>query len=100
MMRLLDNHLISKGVPVIITEFGAVSKTIIEDGQESTNESEVLAWLKDYMTETNKYGIKCVWWDNGNYSNSGERFGIFDRRNLTWFSQNIADALIEYAIQE
>ncbi len=100
MMRLLDNHLISKGVPVIITEFGAVNKTMIVDGQETTNESDVLAWLKDYMTETNKYGIKCIWWDNGNYSEDGERFGIFDRRNLTWFSQNIADALIENATQE
>ena len=81
----------NQGVPVIITEFGAVNKN---------NEEEVIKWIKDFMTTMNEYGIKCVWWDNGVYTGSGEKFGIFNRKNLSWYSQNIADALINNAIYE
>ena len=86
--RLLDTFLLKEGVPVIVTEFGAVNKERPE---------EVIKWLDDYLGTMNEYGIKCIWWDNGNYSSSGEKFAIFDRRNLTWFSQDIADALVEKA---
>lgn len=84
-LRLLDTFLLKEGVPVIVTEFGAVNKG---------NTEEVVKWINDYLGAMNEYGIKCVWWDNGNYTNSGEKFGIFDRRNLTWYSQEIADALV------
>lgn len=30
---------------------------------------------------------------------SGEQFGLFDRKNLTWFDQDIADAFVKYAQQ-
>lgn len=94
----LNNNLIKKGIPVIVTEFGAVNKTYTNaDGQETQNTQEIIKWLADYMEIMNGCGIKCIWWDNGNYSDSGEKFGIFDRRNLTWYSQEIADALVEYA---
>lgn len=88
--KLWDKELQNKrNIPVIVTEFGAVNKE---------NEEEVLKWVEDYMNAMNKYGIKCVWWDNGNYSASGEKFAIFDRRNLTWYSQKIADKLIEMSV--
>ena len=89
-IRLLDSFLIKKGMPVIVTEFGAVNKE---------NTEEVIKWINDYLGAMNEYGIRCVWWDNGNYTNPGEKFGIFDRRNLTWYSQEIADALVEAAAQ-
>lgn len=87
-LRLLNSNLIQKGIPVIVTEFGAVNKG---------NTQEVIKWLEDYLGAMNEYGIKCIWWDNGNYTNPGEKFGIFDRRKLTWYSQEIADALVKYA---
>lgn len=97
---LLNNNLIKNKVPVIVTEFGAVNKTYINaDGIETQNTQEVIKWLADYMEIMNEYGIKCVWWDNGNYSEPGEKFGIFDRKNCTWYSQEIADALVEYAAE-
>lgn len=86
--RLLDSFLLKEGIPVIVTEFGAVNKEKPE---------EVIKWLDDYLGTMNEYGIKCIWWDNGNYSSPGEKFAIFDRRNLSWFSQEIADALVEKA---
>lgn len=95
---LLNNNLIKNGVPVIVTEFGAVNKIYTNaDGKETQNTQEVIKWLADYMEIMNGYGIKCIWWDNGNYSEPGEKFAIFDRKNCTWYSQEIADALVEYA---
>lgn len=88
-VKVLDQYLIQNDIPVIVTEFGAVNKD---------NTEEILKWLADYMGTMNRYGIKCVWWDNGNYTNSGEKFGIFDRRNCSWFSQEIADALIQNSV--
>ena len=64
------------------------------DGKQVDNEEQVLLWLEDYLTTTESYGIPCIWWDNGVYTGSGEKFGIFNRRECTWYSQNIADALI------
>lgn len=96
-MRQVNEELISRNVPVIITEFGAVSKEIVADGEKTTNEAEVLAWLNDYMTAAYQYGIRCIWWDNNIYNKNGEKFGIFNRKNLTWYSQNIADALVQKA---
>lgn len=87
--RLLDSFLIKEGVPVIITEFGAVNKEKPE---------EVIKWLEDYLETMNGYGIKCIWWDNGNYTYKGEKFAIFNRKKLTWYSQDIADALVEFAV--
>ena len=93
-MKSVDQYLIKKGVPAIITEFGAVHKIYESDGKQVDNEEQVLLWLEDYLTTTESFGIPCVWWDNGVYTGSGEKFGIFNRRECTWYSQNIADALI------
>ena len=98
-MDLVDRNLIAKGVPVIVTEFGAVHKTYTdENGEKKDNTDQVVAWLADYMQIANQHGIPCIWWDNGIYDSSGEKFAIFDRRGLTWFSQRIADALIQEAL--
>lgn len=87
-LEQIDILLLRMGVPVIVTEFGAVNKG---------NTEEVVKWIEDYLGAMNEYGLKCVWWDNGVYTGSGELFGIFDRRNLTWYSREIADALVENA---
>ena len=51
----------SKGIPVIITEYGAVRKRL---GDFLYNPDEVIAWLGDYLGAAKEYGIPCVWWDN------------------------------------
>ncbi|MBR6337855.1 MAG: cellulase family glycosylhydrolase, partial [Ruminococcus sp.] len=87
MVYQLKKQLIDNGVPVIITEFGAVNK--------KGNDAEVAKWVKSYFTYTKAAGIPCVWWDNGYYLNGNELFGIYDRSSCSWFSQEVADALIE-----
>ncbi|MBQ6786196.1 MAG: glycoside hydrolase family 5 protein [Lachnospiraceae bacterium] len=97
-MSLVDKYLIQKDVPVIITEFGAVNKEYTDvNGNRVSNREEVLKWLADYMEVANKYGMTCVWWDNGIYDASGEKFAIFDRNKMSWYDKEIADALIMHA---
>ncbi len=98
---LLNRNFLKKGIPVIVTEFGAVHKIYKgEDGKPADNTEEVLKWLADYLEVMNRYGIKCFWWDNGVYSGNGEKFGIFNRKTCTWYSQAIADALVAHATGE
>ena len=89
--KLIDNQLISKGIPVMITEYGAVRKSL---GDYTYNTNEVIAWLNDYLGTAKEYGIPCVWWDNNYYKSGNELFGIFDRTSCEWYSQEIADAIV------
>ena len=77
---------LDKGIPVIITEFGAVNK----DG----NNEDVARWVTKYLTTAKENNVPCVWWDNGYYNSGNELFGIFDRKNCTWFSDTIVDAIM------
>lgn len=97
-MQLLDKNWISKDVPVIITEMGCVHDYITDNsGNRISNTEEVIKWLNDYMETVNKYGLKAIWWDNGIYKQNGEQFGIFDRNNLTWFTPEVVNTMIELA---
>lgn len=79
-------HFMKKGIPVIITEYGCENKD---------NPEEVQKWLAHYLNITEENNVKCFWWDNNIYNTSGEKFGIFDRRNLKWYDQALADKIIE-----
>ncbi len=84
-MKQVEKYLLKNDVPVIVTEFGAVNKN---------NSKEVIKWAGDYLGTMNSFGVKCIWWDNGIYEGTGEKFGIFDRNNLTWYDPELADTLI------
>ena len=71
----------SKGIPVIITEFGAENKN---------NDSDRQAFYSYYIQAAARYGIPCFIWDNG----SSDSYGILDRKNNSWCSNGIADAAI------
>lgn len=77
-MKSLDELFISKGIPVIIGEFGAMYK------DAEGNEEERAAWAEYYVRAAAKLGIPCAWWDNGAFTGSGELFGLIDRRTLEW----------------
>lgn len=89
---LIDKYVISKGIPVMITEYGAVRKQL-EDNTYNTD--EVIKWIGDYLGEAKKYGIPCVWWDNNYYNSGNELFGIFDRSKCEWYCKEIADAIVK-----
>ncbi len=73
LMANLDELFISKGIPVIIGEFGAVNKT---------NEQERAEWATYYLTKAKEIGVPCVWWDNQCFDTNGENYGLLNRRTL------------------
>ena len=86
----LYNLFISKGIPVIMGEFGAVYKQ---------NETELLKWAETYCSVARKYGLVCIYWDDGwqsKYDGAGSNtgFGNFDRRTLTWRFPSLRDKII------
>lgn len=80
--QYLDDMFISKGIPVIIDEFGAVNKD---------NTAARTAWYSYYITSAKKHGIKCFVWDNGI---EADGFGLFDRENCTWHFPEIVKAIV------
>ena len=86
LMEVLDELFLSKGVPVIIGEFGAMNKD---------NEEERVQWANYYVSKAREYGVPCVWWDNNAFDGDGENFGLFNRRELTFPYPDLLKALIE-----
>lgn len=82
----LQKAFLDKGVPVIITEFGAVNK--------SGNDAEVAKWVTVYLETAKSHGIPCIWWDNGYYFSGNELFGIFSRDTCRWFTDTVVDAIM------
>lgn len=70
--ELLKGKFLSKGIPVIIGEFGAVNKN---------NEDVRAEWVGYYLSTADKYSIPCIWWDNNQFNGSGENFGLLNRGN-------------------
>ncbi|MCQ2458421.1 MAG: cellulase family glycosylhydrolase [Clostridia bacterium] len=65
----IDRRLTGKGIPVIIGEFGCVNT--------KDNRYERMTWAKYLVDTARKYGIPCIWWDNG------ADYGIFNRKTNT-----------------
>lgn len=90
LMKCIDELFISKGVPVIIGEFGAMNKE---------NDDQRIAWADYYIKAANKVGAVCVWWDNHSFRGEGENFGLLEcyGMNITWKYEQLVDTLIKAA---
>jgi endoglucanase len=103
-MESLYNRFGANGIPVILGEFGAVNRPDVVDEETgeviALNEDIRADWVNHYITEAKKYGMKCVWWDNGVTTGNGERFGIFNRRTLEFDFPVLLEAIMEAAYQE
>ena len=84
-MTNLKTLFLDKGIPVIIGEFGAMSKE---------NEEDRADWVRYYLDRAREIHIPCVWWDNGNFSGQGETFGLFDRYENTVIYKSIVRELV------
>ena len=65
------NLFISKGIPVIMGEFGALNKG---------NEEARAEWAKFYTSYAKSRGVKCFWWDDGGQNDPPSGFGLLVRR--------------------
>jgi len=95
--RDINTVFLSKGVPVIITEFGAVNKTDLPGGEE--NLMARCQWVEYYVTKAKEFGVPCVQWDNNVYKGTGERFGLLDRRNLEWYEPEYIETMVNAAMK-
>ena len=84
----LNELFISKGVPVIVGEFGSVNKD---------NLDQRVACLDDYLAAAAKYDIPCVWWDNYARIGNGENFGLLNRADLDWYFPEMMDVFKKYS---
>ena len=87
----LYERFISRGIPVVMGEFGALNKQNLQDRVDLT---------AYYVASASARGIPCVWWDNNEFNGSGENFGLLDRRTLEWPFPEIVDAAMKYALAE
>lgn len=86
LMEDIQKIFLDKGIPVIIGEFGAMNKE---------NEAERVKWATYYLSKAKEIGVPCVWWDNNAFEGSGENFGLFNRRELSWPYPDLLKAMQE-----
>ncbi|OUM70018.1 family 5 glycoside hydrolase [Piromyces sp. E2] len=72
-MNTIQQRFLSQNIPVIIGEFGAMSRN---------NEADRARWSEYYVKKATSIGVPCVLWDNAYYEGEGERFGAIDRSTL------------------
>lgn len=89
LFRELNKIFISKGVPVIIGEFGAINKENLDERRE---------WAEYYVKCAGRYGIPCIVWDNNIARESGaECFGLYDRNSGEWVFPELARTMVKAA---
>ena len=98
MFEDIRRYALPHGVPVMITEFGAVAKKL--PGSAAWNTRERVAFAETFLSCANELDIPCLWWDN-NYLDSGdEYFGLFDREKLNCRFPEIVRVLVKYKRRE
>ncbi len=80
------NSFIRKGIPVIISEFGAADKNNLEARLE---------WVDYYVTAAKEKNIMCIWWDEGSSQDKIGKYELLDRHNLKWEYPEIVDILVK-----
>ena len=86
-MDILYEKYTSKGIAVVIGEFGSRNK--------NENLEARIDHAAYYVSEARAAGITCVWWDNNAFTGNGELFGLYDRNEMEWKYPDIAIALMK-----
>lgn len=76
--KAVSEKFVSQGYPIIIGEYGSVNKS----AADPNNVAYRAAMYKEICSKALEYGLVPVCWDNG-YIDTGDPFGLFDRRNCT-----------------
>ncbi|MCR5278667.1 MAG: glycoside hydrolase family 5 protein [Lachnospiraceae bacterium] len=87
-VKNVEDALLSKGIPVVVTEMGC---------QYKENTEDILRWIADYMGVMGEKGMKCFVWDNNIYNGNGEKFGLISRYTRQWYNEAIVDAYVSHA---
>jgi len=85
-MNTINQRFLSQNIPVIIGEFGAMSRN---------NEADRARWAEYYVKKATSIGVPCILWDNAYYKGTGERFGAIDRSTLQLVFPDYVNALMK-----
>lgn len=88
-MNGLYDRYVTKGIPVVIGEFGARDK--------KGNTQSRVNYAACYIALASARGITCCWWDNNGFTGNGELFGLLNRQKMSWPYPEIVEALMKYA---
>lgn len=88
---LIDKYFTSKGIPVLITEYGAEFKLV--DGKYNTG--EIAKWITYFLGKAKEQSIPCVIWDNNERTSNLIPFGLYNRDEYKWHAQDILDAIMK-----
>jgi endoglucanase len=84
---------VDKGYPVILGEYGAISRLSLT-GDALKHHLDSRAYYLKYITQQAKvYGMVPFYWDNGYSGNHG--FALFDRGNYATVDSQALNALVE-----
>lgn len=84
----------AKGLGVVIGEWGVTDHTT--DGQADRQHENATYYCRFLVSEARKRGFSTFVWDNNQFGNGQEKFGIFDRDNdmkvkAPWILKGIID---------
>lgn len=85
-MNRIKTRFSDRGMAVVLGEWSSANQNNIEDR---------LAHAEYYSQLAAERGFASIWWDNGDTSANRDGLAIFDRDNLTFTFDNIADILIQ-----
>ncbi|GHV37737.1 hypothetical protein AGMMS49546_06490 [Spirochaetia bacterium] len=85
-MKDIDRLFTQKGIPVVISEFGAKYK----DNDKARN-----GWISYVLRQAKKQGIPCIWWDDGGREGRDLSFSLLDRYGLHWRFSEILSIFTE-----
>lgn len=88
---LIDEYITSKGVPVMITEYGAEFKLV----DDKYNTGEVAKWITYFLGKAGEQNIPCVIWDNNERTAELIPFGLYNRDEYTWYAEDVLEAIMK-----
>lgn len=86
-VKFIYENYISRGIPAVISEMGAVDKNNLQTRVE---------WVGYYVALASSRGIPVCWWDNGAFSGTGEKFGLISRKTAEWAFPEIVETMMTY----
>lgn len=89
-MKLL---FVNNGIPVVLGEFEATRRSELPEADQDLHNASRAYYHKYVVSKAKEYGLIPFYWDNGGLNNHAS--GIFDRKNLKVFDQQVLDALFE-----
>lgn len=81
----INQLFINKGIPVVITEFGASHKNNLDDR---------LAWTQYFVEKSRTLDVPYIWWDPGGDNPKHPDFSLYDRYYQKWLFPELVDSLV------